>query len=91
MPLHSSRHSFGLSSPTLSPLPLKHDPAVQLLFAFSVLEFVVGAGLWVEGQMGGWRCLAGVGYLVVFDALGVGVSVVGKGVEGWRSTRRPYG
>lgn len=91
MPLLSSRHSLALSSPTLSPLPPRRDPQVQLLAAFSVLEFVVGAGLWVEGQMGGWRCLAGVGYLVVFDALGVGVSAISRGGEGWRSTRRPYG
>lgn len=41
--------------------------------------------------MGGWRCLAGVGYLVVFDAFGVGVGVVARGGEGWRSVRRPYG
>lgn len=41
--------------------------------------------------MGGYRCLAGIGYLVVFDAMGVGVGVVARGGEGWRSVRTPYG
>lgn len=63
----------------------------QLLASFACLEFLIGAALWVEGQMGGWRCLAGVGYLVVFDAFGVGVGVVARGGDGWRSVRRPYG
>jgi hypothetical protein len=58
--------------------------------SFAVLEFLIGAGLWVEGQMSGWRCLAGVGYLVVFDAMGVGVGIVAR-KEGWKSLRRPYG
>ncbi len=42
--------------------------------------------------MSGWRCLAGVGYLVVFDAIGLGVKLVGgEPGEGARSLRRPYG
>ena len=79
--------------PTLSPLPpSRSDPQSHLLLSLAVLEFLIGAGLWVEGQMSGWRCLAGVGYLVVFDAVGVGVSWVGReGKDGWRSVRRPYG
>lgn len=42
--------------------------------------------------MSGWRCLAGVGYLVVFDAMGVAVSMVGrKEGAGWSSIRKPFG
>lgn len=62
-----------------------------MLMSFGILEFLIGAGLWVEGQMSGWRCLAGLGYLVVFDAMGVGISVIaGKG-DHWSNIRRPYG
>lgn len=81
------------SIPTLSPLPSsRSDPKPHLLLSLAVLEFLIGAGLWMEGQMSGWRCLAGVGYLVVFDAIGVGVSYVAESEsEGARSLRRPYG
>ena len=82
-----------VSFPSLSPLPSsRSDPKGHLLLSLAILELLIGAGLWVEGQMSGWRCLAGVGYLVVFDAIGVGVSYVG-GDEGGgaRSLRRPYG
>ena len=58
--------------------------------SFGILEFLIGAGLWVEGQLSGWRCLAGLGYLVVFDAMGVGVMLLSDG-EGWSNVRRPYG
>ncbi|WWC65415.1 uncharacterized protein I303_108033 [Kwoniella dejecticola CBS 10117] len=85
----------GLSaaSPTLSPLPpSKSDPRKQFYLSFAVLEFLIGAALWVEGQMSGWRCLAGVGYLVVFDALGVAVEMVARNEgSGYNTIRRPYG
>ncbi|KAK8850348.1 hypothetical protein IAR55_004266 [Kwoniella newhampshirensis] len=93
MPLLGSS-SHMPSSPTLSPLPpsSKVDPHGQFLLSFAVLEFLIGAGLWIEGQMSGWRCLAGVGYLVVFDAIGVAVGMIGrKEGQGWSSIRRPYG
>lgn len=42
--------------------------------------------------MSGWRCLAGVGYLVVFDAMGIAVSMVErKEGAGWSSIRNPFG
>lgn len=74
------------------------DPHAQLYLSFGLMEFLVGAALWVEGQLSGWKCLAGVGYLVVFDALGVAVGMVAgreaegqvSGVEG-KGLRRPYG
>ena len=91
MPFLSTR-SIIPSSPTLSPLPPpKYNSRSQMLLSFSILEFLIGAGLWVEGKMSGWRCLVGLGYLVVFDAMGVGVTMVAGGEEGWRSVRRPYG
>ncbi len=82
------------SSPaTLSPLPSsKKDPQAQALTSFAVIEAVLGIGLWVEGQMSGWRCLTAAGYLVVFDAMGMGVNLFARTDRlGWRSLRRPYG
>ncbi|OWZ58188.1 hypothetical protein C368_01363 [Cryptococcus neoformans 125.91] len=78
---------------TLSPLPSsKLDHYSRFLLSFAFLEFIIGAGLWIEGQMSGWKCLAGVGYLVVFDAMGVAVSMVGrKEGAGWSSIRKPFG
>ncbi|OCF34448.1 hypothetical protein I316_03962 [Kwoniella heveanensis BCC8398] len=85
--------TINAASPTLSPLPpSKSDHRGQFLLSFAVLEFLIGAGLWIEGQMSGWRCLAGVGYLVVFDAMGVAVEMVARAEgQGWSSVRRPYG
>lgn len=82
------------SSPaTLSPLPPgKKDPQAQALTSFAVIEAVLGVGLWVEGQISGWRCLTAAGYLVVFDAMGLGVNLFARTDRlGWRSLRRPYG
>lgn len=77
----------------LSPLPSsKLDHYSRFLLSFAFLEFIIGAGLWIEGQMSGWRCLAGVGYLVVFDAMGIAVSMVErKEGAGWSSIRNPFG
>lgn len=77
----------------LSPLPsTTRDPQAQLLGSFAVIEAVLGAALWVEGQISGWRSLTAVGYLIVFDALGLGVNLLArKDKLGWRSLRRPYG
>lgn len=82
------------SSPaTLSPLPPgKKDPHAQALGSFATIEAVLGVGLWVEGQISGWRCLTAAGYLVVFDAMGMGVNLFARTDRlGWRSLRRPYG
>lgn len=89
MPLTSS--SLALGSPTSARLSgAGADPRTQLLASFAALQFLIGAGIWVEGQMGGWRSLAGVGYLGVFDALGAGVMAVAATGEG-KQLRRPYG
>lgn len=92
MPLQSSNSLLAsASSPTLSQLPKKGlDPRTQLYLSFAIIEFLIGAGLWVEGQLSGWRCLAGVGYLSVFDAAGVAIRMIRDG-DGWRTVRRPYG
>ena len=62
---------------------------------FGVLEFVLGASLWVDGQGGGSVSVTGLGYLVVFDSLGVLGLVGGKVMEGTKlsasSYRYPFG
>lgn len=63
------------------------------------VQFMVGAWLWVVGQQAGSLACTGLGYWVVFDAIGVGI---GRVVPRWlKSTsenqgekekvRRPYG
>ena len=76
---------------SLSPLPApRHSAHRQMLVSFGILDFLIGSSLWIEGQVSGWRCLSGLGYLVVFDSLGVGVSVLGER-RGWSTARQPYG
>lgn len=72
-PSSSSLHT-ALSEPLWSSLPASHRP----LFVFGLLHFALGASLWVSGQSGDSLAMTGLGYLVVFDALGV---VSGCGAE----------
>lgn len=71
------------------------SPRAQLTLGFGVLEFFLGATIWVEGQALGSVGLTGLGYLVVFDALGVWVKLWGevlKTGEGSTSTaEKPFG
>jgi hypothetical protein len=77
---------------SLSPLPEnKTDPQKQALGWFGVIESVLGVALWIEGQSSGWHCLTAVGYLVVFDAMGMAINMFSKAEAGWRTLRRPYG
>jgi hypothetical protein len=67
----------------------------QLALGLSLLEFFVGASLWVDGQAGGSVAITGLGYLVVYDAIGVGIRVMGSimrtGEGSQSSLRRPFG
>jgi len=71
------------------------QPAAQLTLGFGIMEFFLGASIWVEGQAMGSVGLTGLGYLVVFDALGVWVRLWGEVLrtgEGSTSTaERPFG
>lgn len=72
------------------------SPGDQLALGFAIAQFFLGASLWVDGQAGGSVSVAGMGYLVVFDALGVAVSVFGRksqrqGGAHSSTVRRPYG
>lgn len=67
----------------------------QLALGVSLLEFFVGASLWVDGQAGGSVSITGLGYLVVYDALGLGIRVLGSilrtGEGSQSSLRRSFG
>lgn len=60
----------------------------------AVAQFVIGAALWVVGQQVGSLACTGLGYWVVFDAIGVGI---GRVLPSWlaqkqdKKIRRPYG
>ncbi|KAG6843805.1 hypothetical protein H0H87_000230, partial [Tephrocybe sp. NHM501043] len=71
-----------------------------------ILQFFLGAWMWVSGQQIGSLSVTGLGYWIVFDASGVGLSAIvaryldikPKGAEGEtpmeserRRIRRPYG
>lgn len=67
----------------------------QAIAVFALFEFFLGASLWVDGQAGGSISVTGLGYLVVFDALGV-MSIVAHqlmlaGGISVSSLRNPFG
>ncbi|KAJ3907634.1 hypothetical protein F5879DRAFT_795325 [Lentinula edodes] len=79
-------------------------PTSPLALPFTIIQFFLGAFLWVSGQQIGSLGTTGLGYWVVFDSLGVGVgrvlgSWLGEGSaesgtssgNGRSALRRPYG
>lgn len=88
-PLHAP-HEAGQWSTILRELP----PGSKRAVMFALAEFVLGAAVWVAGQRRGSLACAGLGYWVVFDAMGIGMGVVGRELrEGDPSTsaRLPFG
>lgn len=60
--------------------------------AFSGLQFVLGAWIWVEGQRQGSLACTGLGYWVVFDSVGIWLSEFGERMRMEpRSMKRSYG
>ncbi|GAA5881049.1 hypothetical protein JCM16303_004656 [Sporobolomyces ruberrimus] len=65
-------------------------PSSQLKIILSILQLSLGASLWITGQAGESLSVTGLGYLVVFDGLGLMSQVVlgkGGGLERWRTER----
>ncbi|KAF8989534.1 hypothetical protein BDQ17DRAFT_1402125 [Cyathus striatus] len=73
--LQSQSQSQYPASPSSQPKEIAPDAVVV-----GVVEFVLGAWLWVMGQQIGSLSLTGVGYWVVFDSFGVAVRWV---LPGW--------
>ncbi|CUA67199.1 hypothetical protein RSOLAG22IIIB_07260 [Rhizoctonia solani] len=53
-------------------------PGSKRALIFGLVEFTIGGMVWVAGQRRGSLACAGLGYWVVFDAMGVGMGVVGR-------------
>lgn len=66
LPTPSSQTSGSLLARLLA-LPVRS----QAVAVFALFDFFLGASLWVDGQAGGSISVTGLGYLVVFDSLGV--------------------
>ncbi|CDZ97417.1 Putative Zn2 transporter MSC2 (cation diffusion facilitator superfamily) [Phaffia rhodozyma] len=73
-----------ITPPARSPIAqlLAQPPLTQLIALFALLEFALGASLWVDGQAGGSLAVTGLGYLVVFDSLGVAGIVASELLNG---------
>ena len=78
-------------------IPLANGPPTipKDILAFSVVQFLLGASLWVSGQQNGSLACTGLGYWVVFDAFGVALERVVPAYFAMESMkaeiRRPYG
>ncbi|KAH8112769.1 hypothetical protein DFH11DRAFT_1511147 [Phellopilus nigrolimitatus] len=88
--------AVGLTSPDPSPLTPETPRSVPKdKMALSLIQFTLGAALWVSGQQLGSLACTGLGYWVVFDAFGVALRHVLPAYLSLRSmqseTRRPYG
>ncbi|KAK2462557.1 hypothetical protein APHAL10511_005527 [Amanita phalloides] len=84
----SSKKASLVPSPSYSSSPLGLAPdeasAGDGASVVGVGQFVVGAWMWVVGQQVGSLACTGLGYWVVFDAIGVGI---GRIVPQWLSAR----
>ncbi|EJD01807.1 uncharacterized protein FOMMEDRAFT_20574 [Fomitiporia mediterranea MF3/22] len=87
--------AVGLTSPNLDPLASSPRTLPKDAIMVSVVQFVLGAVLWVSGQHSGSLACTGLGYWIVFDAFGVALRHVLPAylsLESMQSkTRRPYG
>jgi hypothetical protein len=90
-PLHAP-HEAGQLGTYVRELP----PGSKRALVFGLAEFAVGAAMWVGGQRRGSLACTGLGYWVVFDAMGVGMGVVGREMRegdavGGGSAKLPFG
>ena len=88
LPVPSTSKSSSIFGQVMS-LP----STLRTKLAFSCVEFTIGALLWVSGQQNGSLSCTGLGYWVVFDAIGVALTVYGSLVRGGghSSLWLPYG
>ncbi|KAJ9109067.1 hypothetical protein QFC21_000394 [Naganishia friedmannii] len=99
---------LGISSIQLLPLPfqaqkrkslftriLSLSPSTQLKAGLGTLELFLGVSLWVDGQLHGNVSITGLGYLLVFDAMGLLLQVWGgrltSGVAAQSTLANPFG
>lgn len=77
VPSESPSPTSPLSDSNNSPFSHLRDDALPYgAIAASVAEFALGAWMWIVGQSVGSLACTGLGYWVVFDAIGVAVTTV---------------
>ena len=98
MPDSAGTSSSSPSAEQPQQVPMQDDRIpVGAAAAASIVQFVLGAYLWVCGQQIGSLSCTGLGYWVVFDSFGVAFGEVvpqwlASGYNGVRDRlRRPYG
>ncbi|KZS97005.1 hypothetical protein SISNIDRAFT_407039 [Sistotremastrum niveocremeum HHB9708] len=60
-----------VTHPLSLPSPSAEEPISRSAIVAGSLQFVLGAWLWVSGQQNGSLSCTGLGYWIVFDALGI--------------------
>ena len=90
-PLSSRQVSFNTSDPFLNAVPRPQARRVRVVaLGSSLTQCVVGALLWVMAQQVGSLACTGLGYWLVFDALGIMFFHVVRS-ETQDRMKRPYG
>jgi hypothetical protein len=68
---------------------------MQLKTGMGMLELFLGVSFWVDGQVHGNVSMTGLGYLVVFDAMGLLLQVWGgfltSGIAAQSTIGNPFG
>ncbi|KZP06057.1 hypothetical protein FIBSPDRAFT_886239 [Athelia psychrophila] len=70
---HSHSHASSPAAPVFHYSPSASNGIPPVPLVASILQFALGAYLWVTGQQIGSLSCTGLGYWVVFDAFGVGI------------------
>lgn len=94
--VHSHSRPTEITRPKTPIGSIRADPNINPAAAsMAVLQFALGAALWVSGQQTGSLACTGLGYWVVFDSFGI---ALGKVVPSWLAkpsmndrSRRPFG
>ena len=87
--------STTYKKPSLVSRVLGLSPRMQLKAGMGLLELFLGVSFWVDGQVHGNISMTGLGYLVVFDAMGLLLQVWGgfltSGVAAQSTLGAPFG
>ena len=71
------------------------SPRMQVKTGMGMLELFLGVSFWVDGQLHGNISMTGLGYLVVFDAMGLLLQVCGSfltsGLAAQSTLSNPFG
>lgn len=68
---HENGAAVGLTSPNVDSVGVSQSGLPRDTIAVALVQFLLGATLWVSGQQHGSLACTGLGYWVVFDSFGV--------------------